>query len=117
MQRVAVGAHDRHAVLAVAERELPEAVVPMKLPLSWLLVAPLVMSTPLPSLPEIRFPCGGRTKTLGGRVVAAGRLAADEVRARAWRDEDAVPCVAAAERAGGIGADDIHGDPGCRSQP
>ena len=41
----------------------PEAVVPMKLPLSWFAVARLLMRTPLASLPEIRLPCGGRTKT------------------------------------------------------
>ncbi len=37
--------------------------MPTKLPLSVFPVAPPVMSTPLPRLPEIRLPWGGRTKT------------------------------------------------------
>ena len=36
----------------------------MKLPLKLVAVAPSVISTPLASFPEIRLPCGGRTKTL-----------------------------------------------------
>ena len=41
----------------------PDAVVPMKLPLSWLSVDSSLMSTPLPLFPEMRLPCGGCTKT------------------------------------------------------
>ena len=37
--------------------------MPMKLPLKVFCVAPPLMSTPSPLLPEIRLPCGGRTKT------------------------------------------------------
>ena len=48
-------------------------------------VAPPLMSTPLARLPEIRLPWGGRTNTSARGVVAAGRLAADEVPRRAAR--------------------------------
>ncbi len=90
--------------------ELPEAVVPTKLPLKSVWVAPLLMSTPSPRLPEIRLPWGGRTNTFAGGIVAAGRLAADDVPGRAIGDEDAVLGVAAFERAAGVRADVIHGD-------
>ena len=73
-------------------------------------MARLLMSTPSPRLPEIRLPWGGRTNTPVRGIVAAGRLAADEIPRGALRDEDAVLRVAALERAAGIGADVVHGD-------
>ena len=95
---------------------LPDAVVPMKLPLNWLPELLPLMSTPLALLPEIRLPCGGRTKhgvrriAAARRIVSARRLAADQVAGRTLRDQDAVLGIAQIDRAGVVGADVVHRD-------
>ena len=45
-----------------------------------------------------------------GRIVAAGRFAADHVMGRAGGHQDAVGAVAQVERAGDVGADVVHRD-------
>ena len=90
--------------------ELPEAVVPTKLPLKSVWVAPLVMSTPLPRLPEIRLPWGGRTNTPA--VGSLPPVAWPPIRFRAAPFVTRMPFFALprCERAGGVGADVVHGD-------
>ena len=75
-------------------RHCPRRSVPMKLPLSWFCVALPVMSTPLALLPEIRLPCGGRTKT--SLVGSLPPVASPPIRLprRAVGDQDAVAGVA-----------------------
>ena len=51
---------------------MPPAAVPMKLPYRKLFEAPWVSNTPLPALPEIRFPSGGRSPEKHAGFVSGG---------------------------------------------
>ena len=73
-------------------------------------MAPSVMSTPLPRLPEIRLPWGGRTITAAVGSLPPVAWPPIKFARGAVGHQNAVLRVAALERAAGIRADVVHRD-------
>ena len=88
----------------------PEAVVPMKLPLSWFERGTAVDEHAVGVVAGDQVALRRPDEHAARRIVAAGRLAADEVVCRAIRHQDAVAGVAEIDGAGDVRADVVHGD-------
>ncbi len=102
--------HDRHAVEPVAQRRVPRGRGPDEIPAQLVPRGPAVDEHAIGAVARDQVALGRPDEHAGRGIVAARRLAADEVPHRAVRDEDAVPCVAASQRAAGVRPDVVHRD-------